>query len=136
MLSYRARRILFALISEYISTGEAISSNSLVHGHGLELSSASIRAVFAELEHQGYLLKPHTSAGRIPTEKGFRAFVDALVASSELPPEMLAELEQRFSDIEPGLEAMLRHTGKVLADLTGAAAVVVSTPAGHWVLKD
>jgi heat-inducible transcriptional repressor len=136
MLPHRARRILFALVSEYIATGEPVSSSALVRGHGLELSSASIRAVFADLEALGCLHKPHTSAGRIPTQKGLRAFVDALLASGELTPEVRDAIEQRYADVGPGVAAALRHTGKVLAEVTGAAAVVVSLPEQVWRLKD
>jgi heat-inducible transcriptional repressor len=136
MLSYRGRRLLFALISEYLATGEPVSSSALVRGHEIELSSASVRAVLAELEAQGYLLKPHTSAGRVPTEAGLRAFVDALLASHELPGEALAAIERRFRDVEPGLEPTLRHAGKVLAEVTGSAAVIVAEPGHAWVLHE
>lgn len=136
MLTYRGRRILFALISEYLATGEPVASSAIARGHGLDLSPASVRAVFAELENQGYLLKPHTSAGRIPTEKGLRLFVDALLESPELPTELLTAIEQRFREMGPGVDAALRHTGKVLAEVTGSAAVVIGAPAHVWVLRD
>ena len=136
MLTHRGRRILFALVSEYIATGEAVSSQSLVRTQGLELSSASIRAVFLELEGHGFVAKPHASAGRIPTEKGLRAFVDALLASTQLPAEVREQIEMRFASIGPGLDAAVKHSGKVLADLTGAAAVVMTAPSQSWTLKD
>ncbi len=137
MLTHRCRRILFALVSEYIATGEAVASQALVGTHGLELSSASIRAVFLELEGQGYVAKPHASAGRIPTERALRAFVDALLASTQLPQEVRERIESRFQSIAPGLDSALKHTGRVLADVTGAAAVVVvATPGLTWTLRD
>ena len=136
MLSHRGRRILFALVSEYIATGEPVASQALVGTHGLELSSASIRAVFLELEGQNYVAKPHASAGRIPTEKGLRAFVDALLATTQLPLEVRERIESRFASIAPGLDSALKHTGRVLAEVTGVAAVVVAAHAHNWTLKD
>ncbi|MEI8256138.1 MAG: heat-inducible transcriptional repressor HrcA [Deltaproteobacteria bacterium] len=135
MLTHRSRRILFALVSEYIATGEAVASQALVGTHGLELSSASIRAVFLELEGQGYVAKLHASAGRIPTERALRAFVDALLASTQLPQEVREKIESRFQSIAPGLENALKHTGRVLAEVTGAAAVVVASGL-TWTLRD
>src|SRR5690349_5183111 len=126
MLSHRGRRILFSLISEYIATGEPVSSGALVCASGIELSSASIRAVFADLGAHGYLHMPHPSAGRIPTEKGLRVLVDALIGSVELPAPVRERIEQGFAGLRPGLEATVRHTGKVLAEITGSAAVVVT----------
>src|SRR5260221_3040944 len=120
MLTHRGRRILFALITEYIATGEPVSSEAIPRAHGVELSSASIRAIFAELESLGFLHKPHTSAGRVPTERGLRAFVDALLEASELAPEVKISIESRFAHIAPGIEAAIRHSGKVLADVTGS----------------
>lgn len=124
------------MVSEYIATGQPVASSTLVRSHGLELSPASVRAVFAELEAQGYLHKPHASAGRIPTEKGLRVFVDALLKSGKLPEELKTRIEQLYANVEPGMEAALRHTGRVLSEVTGAAAVVVSRPAQSWVIKD
>lgn len=137
MLTYRGRRILFALISEYLATGEPVASAALARSRGLDLSPASVRAVFADLEAQGYLHKPHTSAGRVPTEKGLRVFVDALLSSGEqLPHEMQQALENRFQDSGPGIEAAVKHAGKVLAEFTGAAAIVMTAPGPTWVVRD
>lgn len=136
MLTHRSRRILFALVSEYIATGEAVASQALVGTHGLALSSASIRAVLVELEGQGYVAKAHASAGRIPTEHALRAFVDALLASAQLPEELRDRIESRFQSIGPGLDTALKHTGRVLSEVTGAAAVVVASPGLTWTLKD
>jgi heat-inducible transcriptional repressor len=134
MLSPRGRRILFALVSEYIATGEPVASNALARE--MELSSASIRAVLAELEGQGFLHKPHTSAGRIPTERALRVFVDALLATVELPGDLRASIEARFRDIEPGPEAALRATSKLLADVSGVASIVRASPACDRTLRE
>jgi len=134
MLSPRGRRILFALVSEFIATGEPVASSALARE--MELSSASIRAVLAELEGQGYLHKPHTSAGRIPTERALRVFVDALLAAVELPAELRANIEARFQAIEPGPEAALRVTSKLLADVSGVASIVMASPSSDRTLKE
>ena len=78
-LSDRSRRVLATLVREYIETGEPVASQTLARGTGLGVSSATIRSVLAHLEEAGYLHQPHTSAGRIPTDRGYRVFVDLLL---------------------------------------------------------
>ena len=80
-LSPRAAQVLAALVAEYIDTGEPVGSARLMHAAGLGVSSATIRNTLAELEDQGYLQQPHTSAGRIPTDRGYRFYVDQLLAA-------------------------------------------------------
>jgi heat-inducible transcriptional repressor len=123
-LSYRARRILYSVITEYISTGEPVGSRKLSRRYGLELSPASIRNVLADLEEAGYLVQPHTSAGRVPTDRGFRLFVDALVQMREVSQEDRAAIAQRLGAVSPARDAQIREAGKLLAALSGAAAVV------------
>jgi heat-inducible transcriptional repressor len=132
-LSVRARHILYACITEFVATGEPVGSRTLSK-KGIELSPASIRNVLADLEELGYLHQPHTSAGRIPTDKAFRLFIDAMMEVRPLSDEENAQLVQRFSEIEPGPN-FLRETGKLLSELTGAAAVVVSPRAESLTLK-
>jgi heat-inducible transcriptional repressor len=78
-LSDRARRLLATLVREYIETGEPVSSQVLARDSGLGVSSATVRAVLAQLEDAGYVLQPHTSAGRVPTDRAYRVFVDQLL---------------------------------------------------------
>jgi heat-inducible transcriptional repressor len=125
-LGYRARRILFAAITEYVATGEPVGSRTLSRRYGLNLSPATIRNVLADLEDAGFLSQPHTSAGRVPTDKGFRVFVDALLQTREVSAEDRAAIERRMRAIRPGIDDVMRETGKMLASLTGAAAVVVT----------
>jgi heat-inducible transcriptional repressor len=80
-LSERSRRLLAALVREHIATGEPVSSQTLARESGLGVSSATIRNVFVRLEAEGYLHQPHTSAGRVPTDRGYRVFVDLLLES-------------------------------------------------------
>ena len=78
-LSPRAARILVALVGEYIHTGEPVGSARLAQSAGLSVSSATVRNTLAELEELGYLQQPHTSAGRVPTDRGYRFYVDQLL---------------------------------------------------------
>src|SRR5262245_28694835 len=80
-LPERSRRLLAALVREHIATGEPISSQTLARHSGLGVSSATIRNLFVRLEAEGYLHQPHTSAGRVPTDRAYRVFVDLLLES-------------------------------------------------------
>src|SRR6478735_8446007 len=77
----RAKRVLAALVREYIASGEPVASSVLVTAAGLGVSSATVRSILARLEEDGYLQQPHTSAGRIPTDRGYRFYVDTLLES-------------------------------------------------------
>jgi len=123
-LSFRARRILYAVVTEYVATGEPVGSRKLARRYGLNLSPATIRNVLADLEDAGYLHQPHTSAGRIPTDSGFRVFVDALVQMREVTAEDKAAIVARMQQLEPGKDDIMRETGKLLSALTGAATVL------------
>jgi heat-inducible transcriptional repressor len=133
-LGQRARQILYAAISEFVATGEPVGSRTLSKKHGIDLSPASIRNVLSDLEEWGYLHQPHTSAGRVPTDRAFRLFIDALMEWRELSPEDHARIRDRFDDLTPGKNVM-RETGKLLSELTGTAAVVVTPRADLLTLK-
>ncbi len=124
-ISQRARQILYIVVTEYVATGEPVGSRTVSKKSGLDLSPASIRNVLSDLEEAGYLLQPHTSAGRIPTDKAFRLFIDALMERREVSPDEHARILRRFHELEPGGDVM-RETGKLLSELTGTAAVVVA----------
>ena len=124
-LSQRARQILYAAITEFVATGEPVGSRTLAKKSGMGLSPASIRNVLEIGEDAGYLVQPHTSAGRIPTDRAFRLFIDALMQVRELSHEEHALIRARFDELGPG-QNMMRETGKLLSELTGAAAVVVT----------
>lgn len=132
-LSTRARQILYACITEFVATGEPVGSRTLSK-KGIGLSPASIRNVLSDLEEFGYLHQPHTSAGRVPTDKAFRLFIDAMMEVRQLTDEENAAVLQRIGDIEPGPN-FLREAGRVLSDLAGTAAVVISPKAESMMLK-
>ncbi len=123
-LPKRARSVLYAVVSEFIATGEPVGSRTLTKKYGFDLSAATIRNVLADLEDAGYLAQPHTSAGRLPTDSAFRIFVDALMQLRRLREEEAARISDWIADLDPGAD-LLRETGKLLSDLSGAPAVVV-----------
>ena len=125
-LPNRARKILFAVVTEFIATGEPVGSRTLAKKYGLDLSAASIRNVLADLEEGGYLLQPHTSAGRVPTDRALRAFIDTLMEVRALPPEEQAKLGARFAEIYALANDPLREAGRYLSELSGQAAVVAA----------
>src|SRR5712675_2434882 len=94
-IPHRARKILFAVVTEFIATGDPVGSRTLARKYGLDLSAASIRNVLADLEEAGYLKQPHTSAGRIPTDRALRLFIDTLMEVRALAPEEQAKLGAR-----------------------------------------
>jgi len=123
-LSPRARRILFAVVTEYIETGEPVGSRTLSRRHGLELSAASIRNVLSDLDEAGLLLQPHTSAGRIPTDSAIRFFIDALMEVRALEPTDRSSLKARVAEIYANSGDPLRDSGRLLSELSGNAAIV------------
>src|SRR5918996_1335848 len=95
-LSDRSRRLLATLVREYIEAGEPVSSQTLARHSGLGVSSATVRNLLAQLEELGYVHQPHTSAGRVPTDRGYRVFVDLLLESRKpARPAALVENELR-----------------------------------------
>jgi heat-inducible transcriptional repressor len=128
-LDARARQILRAVVHEYLETGEPVASNALARQPGIPLSSASVRAVLADLEALGYLDKPHTSAGRIPTDKGFRFYADVLVRLRDVGGRDRELIDLQY-DPARGLatpDVLLVDTSRLLHSLTRYAGLV-STP--------
>jgi heat-inducible transcriptional repressor len=123
-LPFRARKILYAVITEYVATGEPVGSRTLAKRYGINLSPATIRNVLADLTEAGYLTQPHTSAGRVPTERGFRVFVDALIQMREVTAEDREAVLERMRDLRPGVDDLVREAGRLLATMAGAAAVI------------
>jgi heat-inducible transcriptional repressor len=122
-LSKRARQVLYAVVTEFIATGEPVGSRTLSKKYGFDLSPATIRNVLADLEDAEYLTQPHTSAGRVPTVHAFRLFIDALMRMRQLTTGDAARIADWFDEMRPGAD-IARETGKLLSDLTGAAAIV------------
>ncbi len=122
-LSKRAQAVLYAVVTEFIATGEPVGSRTLTKKYGFELSAATVRNVLSDLEDQGFLSQPHTSAGRIPTEAAFRLYIDALMGIRRLSSGDSSRISAWFEKIPAGSD-IVRETGKLLCMLTGAPAVV------------
>ncbi len=133
-LGPRARQILYAAVTEFVATGEPVGSRTLSKKVGIDLSPASIRNVLSDLEEAGYLHQPHTSAGRVPTDRAFRLFIDAMMEVQKLLPEDHARIRARFDEMHPGQNVM-REAGKLLSDMTGTAALIVAPRAETLTLK-
>lgn len=125
MLDDRKTAILAAVVQEYISTAQPVGSASIVRSEAVNVSSATVRSELAMLEREGYLVQPHTSAGRIPTDQGYRYFVDNLTTPGRLDATTQKQVGEFFSAAHGRLEELLHQTSNLLADLTHNAAVVV-----------
>ena len=130
MLDERKAAILRAVVEEYIDTALPVGSAHVVKSSGVHVSSATVRNDMATLEQEGYLRQPHTSAGRIPTEKGYRFFVDNLGQPASLRGSEAVQVRSFFDQAHGEIEQMLQDTSRLLGDLTSYAGVVVGpTPA-------
>ena len=122
-LSKRARSVLYAVVTEFIATGEPVGSRTLTRKYEFELSPATVRNVLADLEDAGFLSQPHTSAGRTPTEAAFRLYIDALMQIRRLSADDSTKIATWFGQLPTGSD-IIRETGKLLCALTGAPAVL------------
>ncbi|HLT16257.1 MAG TPA: heat-inducible transcriptional repressor HrcA [Acidimicrobiales bacterium] len=125
MLDERKAAILRAVVEEYIDTAQPVGSAHVAQASGVQVSSATVRNDMAALEAEGYLRQPHTSAGRIPTEKGYRFFVDHLAPPARLRGDDAVQVRAFFDQAHGELERMLHDTSRLLGDLTHYAGVVV-----------
>lgn len=124
-LGGRKASILRAVVKTYIETAEPVGSGRVARAPGIEVSPATVRNEMVKLEEDGYLEQPHTSAGRIPTEKGYRYFVDALEAEPSLGSGQAQVVREFFDTAHGEIEGMLESTSRLLADLTEWTGVVV-----------
>ncbi|MCM2326289.1 MAG: heat-inducible transcriptional repressor HrcA [Lysobacter sp.] len=124
MLNDRAQALLKILIERYIADGQPVGSRALARASSLELSPATIRNVMADLEEMGFVASPHTSAGRVPTPKGYRLFVDTLLTVRPLEEVERAQIEESLLPDDP--HRVVAAASQLLSDLTHFAGVVVS----------
>ncbi|MEZ5320659.1 MAG: heat-inducible transcriptional repressor HrcA [Microthrixaceae bacterium] len=133
-LDDRKAAILRAVVKAYIETAQPVGSANVVEGGALGVSPATVRSEMTVLEREGYLTQPHTSAGRIPTQRGYRFFVDQL-GPGELDAAQRRQVRGFFSHAHGELEEMLRSTTRMLARLTSTTAVVVGDVADAAVVR-
>jgi heat-inducible transcriptional repressor len=125
----RSRALLKTLIERYIEEGQPIGSRTLSRFSGLDLSAATIRNVMADLEDMGFVTSPHTSAGRVPTPRGYRLFVDTMLTMQPLEAVAARDLEQHLLPDSP--QRMINSAAEILSNLTHFAGVVVTPKRTH-----
>ena len=126
-LDLRSQAILRAVIEEYVTTAQPVGSQALVERYGLGVSSATVRSILAELEAAGLLTHPHTSAGRMPTDAGYRFYVESIAEAVPLPAVEQLMIRHQFGQVEFASEHWFRLAATTLASVTRAAGI--ATPA-------
>ncbi|MCE1241147.1 MAG: heat-inducible transcriptional repressor HrcA [Azonexaceae bacterium] len=124
MLDERARTLLKTLVEHYIADGQPVGSRALSKFSGLDLSPATIRNVMADLEEAGFVASPHTSAGRVPTARGYRLFVDSLLTVQPLAAQQLGEMEGALHGLPSS--QIIASASQLLSGLTHFAGVVIT----------
>jgi len=117
----RKNKVLAAVVSSYIDSGVPVSSKELAKD--FSLSSATLRNILSELEDEGYLFHPHTSAGRVPTDRGYRYYVDFLMDQNRLSDAQKALIMGEYESIDPSIEHILEKTTEIVAGLTHYTAI-------------
>jgi heat-inducible transcriptional repressor len=120
----RAKKILHAVVSEYLATGEAVGSQTVTRRYGLDVSAATVRNVMGNLEEVGLLKHTHTSGGRIPTERGLRYYVDTLLRVRSLTTGEKEDIRERFGSAPPDVPEVMQRTSRILRELSHLTVVV------------
>ena len=134
LINDRSRHILKSLIENYIRHGKPVGSRHLARASGLDLSAATIRNVMAELEELGLVESPHTSAGRVPTDKGYRFFVDSLLTVDKPDSDAVSRISREL-DPEASKQKIMEVTSTLLSDISQMASVVMLPPAMDMTLR-
>jgi heat-inducible transcriptional repressor len=134
VLNDRARHLLKTLIDCYVTEGQPVGSKKLADAAGLKISTATIRNVMASLDHQGLISAPHTSAGRIPTEHGFRLFVDSMLEVSPMNQAMQLNLQKHLSP-DQDKESLIDSASSLLSDMTQMAGIITIPKGGQSSLR-
>ena len=124
-LTKRDQHVLEAVVTDYIQTGEPVGSRTISKRYGVQVSSATIRNVMADLEEMGFLHQPHTSAGRVPTEKGLRFYLDSIMQFKALGNQERELIRNSFQDKKQDLKELLRSTSGILSRFCRQAGVVL-----------
>lgn len=135
-LDNRKRKILQAIVEEYIETSEPVSSGSLVQNEELNCSSATIRNEMAELEQIGFLEKPHTSAGRVPSQKGYRYYVDELLREDNLSRKEMEMIKEMLETKVNGLEDLARIATTTLSEITHYTTIAIEPNVNNHTIVD
>jgi len=125
MLDERKNRVLQAIVEDYVATAEPVGSRTIARKYSLGVSPATIRNEMADLEQMGYLEQPHTSAGRIPSDRGYRYYVDCLMEAQEVDPSEEELIRRTFERKVREVDTLIRETARLLSETTHLTAVVV-----------
>lgn len=125
ILNDREKQILGAIIDYYLDSGETIGSRTLVKKYALDISSATVRNAMADLEDMGYIMKTHTSSGRVPTDIGYKFYLNELLKIRELTKNEREKIEMAYERKVNELEGVLEYTSKLLSKLTSYTSIVV-----------
>ena len=125
MLDDRKKKVLQAIVEEYINTAEPVSSNAITKNYGLNYSSATIRNEMAELEKNGYLDKPHTSSGRVPSAKGYRLYVDELLKDDNISLEEIKYISEKLETKVNEIEELTKITTSTISEVTHYTTVSI-----------
>ncbi|MDR2811970.1 MAG: heat-inducible transcriptional repressor HrcA [Endomicrobium sp.] len=136
ILKERKTRILSAIIHHYIKTGKPVGSAVLIDEYNVFLSSAAVRNVMAELEEEGFLTHPHTSAGRIPTDKGYRSYVDNLLKLQSFAIGEEERIRKEYEQKHREIESLLSETSRILSGLSKYAGFVMSPQTQYDEIKN
>jgi heat-inducible transcriptional repressor len=136
VLKERKTKILSAIIHHYIKTGNPVGSNVLIDEYNVSLSPAGVRNVMAELEEEGFLTHPHTSAGRIPTDKGYRAYVDNLLKLQSFAIEEEERIKKEYGQKHSEIESLLSETSRILSGLSQCAGFVIAPQTQYDEIKN
>src|SRR3954447_10002328 len=124
-LDERKAAILRAIVEQYVETAQPVGSQTVTQRTELGVSAATVRNEMSVLEREGYIAQPHTSAGRVPTDRGYRYYVDHLAGANQLPATERRRIVDFFSSATLAMDQLLSQTSHLLAGVTAHAAVVV-----------
>ncbi len=130
-LDERKEHILREIVEAYVKTGEPVASRSVADGSELGVSSATVRNEMGILEREGYITHPHTSAGRVPTDKGYRYYVDVLAPRVAADPEQAREIKEFLSGTLSALDELLQRASQILVDMTSYLSLAAAPPVGE-----
>ena len=134
-LSERKLRILQAIISDFVTSAEPVGSRTLSNKYDLGVSPATIRNEMADLEEQGFLTHPHTSAGRIPSEKAYRLYVNEMMKTRELSPQEKETISQKLYENVTELDKTIEHAAHILSEITNLTSFAMTPEVSHDELK-
>ena len=136
MLDERKKKVLQAIVEEYINTAEPVSSNALISKYGLECSSATIRNEMADLEKKGLLDKMHTSSGRVPSAKGYRYYVDELLKDDNISLEEVKYISDKLETKVNEIEDLTKITASTISEITHYTTVTIGPKTDEQIIKE